>query len=141
MGAPPPIQPANPLPQPYQVGSVVTNPRPNDFGFPMRKDEFEILCEGEISEARAGRDLYIGSCVGGVVGLVGVLATTDWATIWQPERRVAFVVWGGILLIIVAASATGACIHQRRLTRTLRTSPYSRLRSIISTYFESQTRD
>jgi hypothetical protein len=138
MSAPPPVQPPHPSPQPYQVGSVVTNPRPSDFGFPIRKDEFEILCEGEISEARAGRDLYIGSCVGGVVGLLGVLATTDWTTIWQPERRVAFVVWGAILLIIVAASAAGACIHQQRLTRTLRTSPYSRLRSIISAYFESQ---
>jgi len=135
----PPVQPTNPAPGPYQVGSVVTNPRPNDFGFPIRKDEFEILCEGEVSEARAGRDLYIGSCVGGVVGLVGVLATTDWTTIWQPERRVAFVVSGAILIGMVTASAVAACIHQKRLTRTRNDSPYSRLRNIISAYFKNQT--
>src|SRR5690348_15224382 len=104
----------------YEASSLVVPPRPNEIGFALREDEFQILCEGGLSESRAYRDLFFGALVGAFVGLAGVLATTDWGTIWQPQRRVYFLLWCGILLLIVAASATGCAIYQLRLRRTHR---------------------
>ncbi|PYV61512.1 MAG: hypothetical protein DMG97_42895, partial [Acidobacteria bacterium] len=90
-----------PAPQGYQASSLVVSPRPNEFGFAMREDEFQILCDAELGNARSSRDLCIGSLVGAVVGLIGVLATTDWGTIWQPEKRGTFLFWLALLFLIV----------------------------------------
>jgi hypothetical protein len=122
----------------YQASSLVVSPRPNEFGFALREDEFQILCEGEVGSARASRDLLFGVLVGAVVGLVGVLATIDWGTIWQPEKRGAFLFWFGLLLVIVVSSATGVVIYHLRLKKTLKDSAYSRLKQNISTWFVAQ---
>lgn len=123
----------------YQASSLVVPPRPDECGFPLREDEFQTLCEGEISEARAGRDLCIGSGVGALVGLAGVLANTDWDTIWQPGRRGWFVTSLVILLSAVVGSVAGVCIYQARLVRTLNDSSYSRLKKRISDWFRAQS--
>jgi len=127
---PPPVA-ETPATHGYNASSLVVSPRPDEVGFPLREDEFQILCEGEVTHARASRDLYIGACIGALVGLVSVLATTDWTTIWQPQRRVRFLVFLLILCSIGAASAIGICIHQSRVTRTRNNSPYSRLQKRI----------
>jgi len=130
---------ANAVEPPYQAAALVVPPRPNEFGFPLREDEFHILCEGEVSDARAGRDLCAGFFVGAVIGFVGVLATTDWGNVWQPERRMPFLAWSAVLLIIVAGSGVGWIICYVRLRRTRKDSPYSRLRKRISDWFNSQS--
>ena len=122
----------------YQASSLVVPPRPDECGFPHREDEFQILCEGEVSEAKAGRDLCVGAFLGALLGFVGVLATTDWVTIWQPERRVPFILWSAVLLLIMAASGAGSVIYQVRLKRTRNDSAYSRLRTRIADWFRRQ---
>jgi hypothetical protein len=126
--------------QGYNASSLVVPPRPDEFGFPLREDEFRTLCDGEINEARAGRDLYIGSCIGALVGLAGVVATTDWDTTWQPGRRGWFLVSLVVLLSASVGSAVGVCIHQARLTRTRNDSSYSRLKKRISDWFGEQNK-
>jgi hypothetical protein len=133
-----PAQPLPPKTAGYEAGSLIVQPRPNEFPFPMRESEFQILCEGEISEARAARDLYIGICIGAVVGLVSVFATTDWSTIWQPERRWPFCVFVVILFMLFAGSVVGICIHHARLKRTRGNSPYSRLKRHVEQWFASR---
>ncbi|HEU0048471.1 MAG TPA: DUF3395 domain-containing protein [Nitrososphaera sp.] len=127
-----------PAPQGYQASSLVVSPRPNEFGFAMREDEFQILCDAELGNARSSRDLCIGSLVGAVVGLIGVLATTDWGTIWQPEKRGTFLFWLALLFLIVASSTTGAIIFHLRLRKTRTDSAYARLINKISAWFTSQ---
>lgn len=133
------VAPQTPPAEGYHASSVIVPPRPDEYGFPLREDEFQTLCEGEINEARAGRDLYVGSGVGALVGLVGVLATTDWDTTWKPGRRGWFLSCLVILFSAVIGSVVGACIHQARLTRTRNDSSYSRLRKRISEWFKSQS--
>jgi hypothetical protein len=130
---------ADPQPQGnFQASSLVVPPRPNEFGFPLREDEFQILREGAVGDDRAYRDLCTGFLVGAVVGLIGVLATVDWGTIWQPEKRGPFLFWVALLLLIIAASATGVIICQLRLCKTRTNSPYARLTQKISTWFTAQ---
>jgi hypothetical protein len=129
----PPIPPA---PAKYTAGSLVVPPRPDEVGFPLREDEFKTLCEGEVSTDRSGRDLSIGLCVGAAVGFVGILATTDWATAWNSDRR-APLIWSlGILFFIAAGSLVGAIICCVRLYRTHKSSSYSRLKGRIEGFFK-----
>jgi hypothetical protein len=121
----------------YQAGSLVVRPRPSEEGFALREDEFQILCDGQINDSRAGRDLCIGLCVGTVVAIIGVLATNDWDTVWHPGRRFPFLFFLAILLLIAGGSAAGWIIFQRRLTNTQTNSPYSRLRERIALYFKN----
>jgi hypothetical protein len=118
---------------------MIVQPRPDEFPFPVREAEFQILCEGETSEARLSRERYIGACVGALVGLASVLATTDWATIWQPGRRGWFVFFLVLLFGIVIGSVVGICIHQARLKRTLSNSAYSRLTAMMSQCFQGRS--
>lgn len=124
----------------FQASSLVVPPRPNEFGFPLREDEFQILRDGAVGDDRASRDLCIGFLVGAVVGLVGVLATVDWGTIWQPEKRGPFLFWAAALLLIIAASGTGVAICQLRLWKKRTDSPYERLTKKISAWFAAQQR-
>jgi len=132
------IPPAEPTRGSYQAGSLVVKPRPSEVGFALREDEFQILCDGQINDARAGRDLCVGLCVGTLVAIIGVLATNDWRTVWQPERRWSFLIFFAVLLLVAGGSAAGWVIHQLRLTRTQDDSPYSRLRGRISDYFHNR---
>jgi hypothetical protein len=125
-------------PSPYQAGSLVVSPRPDEFGFALREDEFQILCDGEVGTARASRDLFLGIFGGAVVGLIHIIATTDWQTIWQPNNRVTFFPWCGVLLVIVTLSAMGAIIFHLRLTKTRTDSAYARLEHKVSAYFAAQ---
>jgi hypothetical protein len=121
----------------FHVSSIVVNPRPDEVGFPLREDEFQILCDGNISEARANRDLCIGAFVGAVLGLAGLFASTDWGTIWQQQHTRWFLVSFIFLLLIVGGCGAGWWIFQRALTRTTSDSPYSRLRKRISESFRA----
>lgn len=126
----------------YNAGGLFAFPRPDEIVVPLRREEFDILCEGAISEEKSSRDLYIGALVGAFVGLVGVFASADWASTWQTERRWLFLVSVLVLFIMAAASAMGAGIHQSRMKRTSNNSPFSRLRTrLLGLFNESRTPD
>jgi hypothetical protein len=126
----------------YNAGGLFAYPRPDEIVVPLRREEFDTLCEGGVSEEKSSRDLYIGGCFASLAGLVGVLVTTDWASTWQPERRWRFLIPFLVLCIMVTASVVGACIHQVRLKRTSSNSPFSRLRArLLGLFNESRTPD
>jgi hypothetical protein len=123
--------------QGYESGRLITFPLPDEVAVPLRKDQFDTLCEGGVADARASRDLYLGFFFGALVGLVGILATTD-DTVWNPERRGGFLFWLLFLVVIVSGSAVGAGICWVRLWRTRTNSPFSRLRDRLVALFEAQ---
>ena len=131
-----PSEPAGPAEEHYQAASLIVTPRADELGFALRKDEFETLCDGETSDSRAGRDLYLGMFFGAVVGLVGLVATTDWDAVLHQERKGPLVLVA-ILIALAAGPGVGAIVQQRRYTRTRNDSPYARLRKRISQYFEN----
>src|SRR5580704_17057238 len=96
-------------------GGLVAYPRPDEIVVPLRQEEFDILCEGSVSEDKASRDLFFGIGCGAVAGLVGVLATTDWDTTWKPGHRGWFFFFLLVLCVMVVGSAVGAWIYQARL--------------------------
>jgi hypothetical protein len=117
-------------------GSLVSYPRPDEIVVPLRRDEFDTLCEGGVSEEKASRDLYVGIGAGALAGLVGVLATTDWGTAWQPGHRGWVFSSLLVLCVMVAGSVVGACIHHIRLNQTISSSAFSRLRLRLLRLFD-----
>jgi hypothetical protein len=119
----------------YQASSLVVSARPDEIGFPLREDEFQILLEGDVSEARAGRDLCVGSCLTALLGLLGVVATADWATVVQQERKLPLVIC--IALVGIAAGCgVGSTIYHRRVITTRHNSTYSHLVTRVSEWFD-----
>lgn len=133
---PPVPQPVESVQAPYHASSLVVPPRPDEVCFSLTEVEFQTLCEGGVSDARAGRDLCIGACVTAVLGLVGILATVEWEPIWKEHRVLPFIACA-ILLAVAAGCGVGWCIYQRRLTQTRNDSSYSRLKSRIANFFNS----
>lgn len=117
-------------------GSLFAFPRPDEVVVSLRREEFDILCEGGVSEEKASRDLYIGVGSGAFAGLIGVLATTDWDATWKPGHRGLFFFSLLVLCVMVAGSLIGARIHQVRLDRTISKSPFSRLTSRLLRLFD-----
>jgi hypothetical protein len=135
MGDPNPPLAAAP-PNNFTVGSTVVPSGAAEVAFALREDQFRTLCEGEMSTDKSGRDLSIGLFVGAAVGFVGILATTDWATVWNSDRRTPLIWSSGILFFIAAGSLVGAIICCLRLYRTGKNSSYSRLKSRIEGFFK-----
>lgn len=121
----------------YNAGGLIAYPLPDEIAIPLRREELETLCEGGIGEERASRDLYVGAAVGTIAGFIGVMATTDWDTVWTPARRWWFLIPFLILCIMAAISIMGVCVHQHRLKRTLGDSPFSRLKARLLRLFDA----
>jgi len=125
----------------YNVGGGLTvQPLPDEAGVPLRRDDFLTLCEGEIPEGRANRDVCIGIACTAVVGILGVLAAVDWDTIlkWGHFKIMFLLVLLMVLFIAASGSAVGAMIHASRVKRTLERSPYSRLKARLSKEYEAR---
>lgn len=113
----------------YQAGAgLIVAKLPDEVGVPLRRDQFEILCEGGIAEARASRDLCFGALLGTLVGLAGVVATADWSVAFAPGHRFLFLLSMIVLIVIASGSAVGAIIYFMRCRRIATDSPYSRLK-------------
>jgi hypothetical protein len=119
-------------------GGLVVYKLADEVGVPVRRDQFDILCEGGIAEARASRDLCWGIFFGAVVGIIGILATTEWDSVWKPERRGSFIFWVASLLIMASGSGVGVVIYWVRLWRTRGNSSYSRLVERLKKLYEAQ---
>jgi hypothetical protein len=105
--------------------------RPDETTFPLRSDEFYILCDGPSGDERAGRDLYIGIFFGSIAGLAGLVATADWK-----QRGWILLTCFAVLLVMAAVSSTGWLIHSRRMRQE--ETPYSRLTKSIADFFRHQ---
>jgi hypothetical protein len=119
-------------------GTMVIPPQPDEAAYPLRREQFDLLCEGEISEERTVRDICIAVFVSAFVGLIGLLATVDWNTAIREGRRAPFI-WTASLAVAVFASLVSGATAQWRLSRIRTCSGYSRVRKRISDFFTNQT--
>lgn len=121
----------------FEASSLVVGRRPDEVGVPLREDEFQILCDGEVSQDRAGRDLCLGLLVSAVVGLAGLAATTDWDVVLH-HGRWGPLAWMSILGTLAAASGGAAIVYHRRYHRVRSNSPYARLKNRLAQSFKTQ---
>jgi hypothetical protein len=130
--------PKTPRPGNWQASSLIVGPRPDEHGFVLREDEFQILCDGEINDARAGRDFFLGLFASAAVGLICLAATTDWDAVVHQGRKGPFL-WMLLLVTLVAGPGVAAIVHHRRYADIRDDSACARLKKRISEYFKSQS--
>lgn len=118
-------------------GTMVIPSQPDEPVFPLRGEQFDLLCEGEVSEQRTVRDICIAVLASSAVGLVGLLATIDWGSVVREGRKAPFI-WTLILAVGVCAAGVTGAIAQWRVSRMRTQSGYSRVRKRISDFFTNQ---
>lgn len=106
------------------VGTTVISRLPDEERALLSKVECEVLLDGDIGAARAGRDMFLGFLISGLIGLIGLLATANWHDVFA-NGEWGTAVWAGLMFAIVLASAVGAAIEGRRLSKVMRESAYS----------------
>jgi hypothetical protein len=111
------------------------SPRPDEELAGLSKIEFQVLLGGDITSARAGRDLFLGFLISGIIGLAGLLATTNWADVFTKDKW-GTAVWAAVMLAIVVASAVGAVIFTIRQYKISRDSAYSNLIVRLKQHFD-----
>jgi hypothetical protein len=134
-----PTGPGQPSPHQatFEASSLVVPRRPDEVGIVLREDEFQILCDGEINQDRAGRDLCLGLLASAVIGLAGLAATIDWDAALH-HGRWGPLVWMFVLGMVAAASGGAAIVYQIRYHRSRTNSPYARLKNRLSQNFKNQ---
>lgn len=116
------------------VLSSVISHLPDEELAVLRKMEFQVLLDGDIAGARAGRDMFLGFLISGMIGLIGILATTDWGEVFT-KGKWGTAIWAAVMFAIVLASAVGAAICANRQHRVSQDSAYSSLISRLQKHF------
>jgi hypothetical protein len=112
-------------------------PRPDENLATLTRMEFQVLRDGELNQARAGRDLCLGFFVSAAIGFVGLIATVDWDMAFRLTRKAPFL-WTGLLFAIVVSSVCGALIYQQRARQSRNNSAYSSLLEELGEHFARQ---
>jgi hypothetical protein len=107
--------------------------QPDVLTYPLRPDQFQTLCDGEMSVSRSTRDACIGAFLTGAVGIAGVLLTIDWDEAARQGRHPLLWTVGLATLTGVAfIYGTVETISERRIKTN---SSYSRLTDGLKEYF------
>jgi hypothetical protein len=136
-----PNQPAGATQGTFQIvgGTMVVPPQPDEPVFPLRREQFQTLCEGEMSEGRSIRDACVGAFVTGAVGIAGLYFTIDWDSAISHGRKAPFVVLSFLCVLTIATLVVG-WVEKKRIARTRTGSAYSRLIQTVSGYFNIPVR-
>jgi hypothetical protein len=131
--------PEQPVREParFEAQSSHVTRRPDENLATLRQVEFRVLLDGEVNQARAGRDLCLGFLGSAAIGFIGLIATVDWDTAFHQAHKAPFV-WTALLFAIILSSACGTLIYHRRYERTRKTSAYSDLMTRLTEHFAGQ---
>ena len=127
---------------PVEVGGTITiRVRPDEIAYPLRRDEFDALMEGEpLAEEKRWRDIALASAVAFFVGLLGTIDVIDWGQVWIARQ------WGHLLLVAaIGAGTTGWLVvlgvQHNRIRRIRDCSVFTRVKTTIEAFFEENTKD
>jgi hypothetical protein len=121
-------------PATFEAQSLHVTRLPDENLATLSRVEFKVLQDGEVNEAKVGRDLCLGFLGSAVFGFIGLVATIDWGA----SFHLGIFIWPALLFAVVLASACGALIYHRRYTRTLKDSAYSDLMKRLADHFAKQ---
>ena len=127
---PPPTTPGT-----YHVvgGTLVIPPQPDVMSYALRQDQFETLCDGQISVSRSVRDACVGAFATGMAGLIAIWLTLDWDLAEKQGRHP--MPWVILLCTLTAVALLYGIVESIRMWRTQSNSPYARVVRTIKQYF------
>ena len=114
-------------------GTLVVPQQPDVMTYPLRQDQFETLCEGEMSTARSTRDACFGAFLTGAVGIIGIFVTIDWDEAVKLGRHPY--AWTFILCLLTGLAIIYLAVSSIQMWRTKTESSYSRLVEKLRQYF------
>jgi hypothetical protein len=122
-------------PATFEAGTLHVERLPDESLALLSRVELQVLRDGEVNEAKAGRDLCLGVLASAAIGLIGMISTIDWDAAFLGRRPAPFI-WAAILLAIIAAFGLGAAIYHSRYERTLHHSAYADLMKRLEEHFK-----
>ncbi len=137
MNGPPPLPALVPELPNVQVGGALAVPtQPPEMCYPLRRDEFDLLCETEtINEDKRWRDITLAIFVTAVIGLFGIVGSVDWdasfaAKHWMPLEMAV------IVGVITIASLVVFVIQWIKVHQKPESSGYARVKVRITSHYE-----
>jgi hypothetical protein len=119
-----------------EVGTITTRKQPDEFAYPLRRDEFDALLEAEtFAEVKRWRDIAFTSAVASFVGFLGTLACIDWDQVRLGQK------WLPILFLALLGSTAVSSIavlvvQQSRIRWAQDFSAFSRVKARILAFFQ-----
>jgi hypothetical protein len=129
-------QVAAPLPEGFQVQSVIAPKIPPETSFPLRREQFQNICDGSSGEDRTGRGFYLGVLLSAGIGLLGLVGSAD-LTNFNLRKNWPFVLSFLVLFGLLLLAAGSAYVYDKKLRAE--STPYTRLKKTISDFFERQS--
>jgi len=128
-------QPPNPQTNYHPVpgGALIMPEQPDILTFPLSKDQFQTLRDGEMSVSRSTRDACIGAFLTGTVGIASIFLTIDWSVAVRQDRHP--LPWTLALCIMTGVAFIYGLVESIRMWRTKTESSYSRLIVKLGQYF------
>jgi hypothetical protein len=120
----------------YSVGGgTVVSTQPSELAYPLRSEQFQIICDGEFATpTERWRDVAIAVMCSALFGLVGLVATFDWARVFS-EKKTAPLIWSGLMSIVVVSSLIVTLFLHFQLKTVESHCAYSRLKKRIQEFF------
>lgn len=120
-----------------QVGGGLAVPtQPSEMAYPLRRDQFELLCEAEtINDDKRWRDGALGFFAAAVAGFIGLLATLDWDSTFT-NKHWPTVIFTGALGVLTLTSAVIFIYFLFRVRRKHETGGFSRVKSQIKKWYD-----
>jgi hypothetical protein len=126
---------------PVQVGGALAVPtQPTEMAYPLRRDEFDLLCETEtINEDKRWRDISIAFFAAAFAGLIGLIGSIDWDSTFKNQHWTPLV-HTSILGVVTLSSFVIFIIQQIKIRKKPVSSGYVRIKARISAHYQ-QHRD
>ncbi len=116
-------------------GGVVVSAQPEEVAYPLRREEFDMLCEGEgCTRDERWRDVLIAVAATALVGLCALVLTVDWRQAIVSWKWVAFIIVLVQAVLFVSGTVISIFLHLR-VRRQAASSGYARVKSKIDRYF------
>jgi hypothetical protein len=120
-------------------GGIKVRPRPDELAYPLRRDEFDALLEGEpLKEEKRWHDIALASSIASLVGLLGALDLTHWSEVWVGRQ------WGHLLVLAVLGAGsigwlTVFGVQRNRIRHSRDLSAFTRVAAGIKAFFEENS--
>ncbi len=120
------------------VGEVVVVGQPEEVAYPLRREQFDMLCEGEaLTNDARWRDVSLSVSVAALMGLMAQIMTLDWNHALGTGEKMVLILTGILAVLFLSSSVlfVYVCI---RVRRQITKSGYARIKAKIEHYFTTR---